>query len=87
VGYGSWATSQGVGTADTMQRESGVGIFVTSGEFSQPAIIKARLSGKHVELIDFDRIIELWTEYYYKMNEEQKNRLHIYPIYFLGSNE
>ena len=71
----------------TMKRESDVGIFVTSGEFSQPAIIEARLSGKHVELIDFDRIIELWTKYYDKMNDEQKNMLPLHPIYFLGSNE
>lgn len=45
----------------TMKRDSDVGIFVTSGDFSQPAKMEARLSGKHVELIDFDRFIELWN--------------------------
>jgi restriction system protein len=71
----------------TMKRESDVGIFVTSGDFSQPAKSEARLSGKHVELIDFDRFIDLWIKYYDKMNDEQKYMLPLHPIYFLGSNE
>jgi restriction system protein len=71
----------------TMKRESDVGIFVTSGDFSQPAKLEARLSGKHVELIDFDRFIDLWTKYFDKMTDEQKYMLPLRPIYFLGSNE
>ena len=70
-----------------MKRESDVGIFVTSGEFSQPAQIEARTSGKHIELIDFDRFIELWIEYYGKMQDIQKYMLPLQPIYFLGSIE
>lgn len=71
----------------TMKRDSDVGIFVTSGEFGQPAKQEARLSGKHVELIDFDRFIDLWIKYYEKMNDEQKYMLPLHPIYFLGSND
>lgn len=71
----------------TMKRESDVGIFVTSGEFSPPAKTEARLSGKHIELIDFDRFIELWIQYYDKMKDDTKNMLPLQPIYFLGSNE
>jgi restriction system protein len=71
----------------TMKRESDVGIFVTSGDFSQPAKLEARLSGKHVELIDFDRFIDLWAKYFDKMTDEQKYMLPLRPIYFLGSNE
>lgn len=68
-----------------MPRNSDVGIFVTSGEFSGPAIIQARQSGKHIELIDFDRFIDLWTQHYNKMDDEQKYMLPLHPIYFLGS--
>lgn len=68
----------------TMRRDSDVGIFVTSGEFSNPAKNEARQSGKHVELIDFSRFIELWIKYYDKLNDVQKNMLPLYPIYFLG---
>jgi restriction system protein len=71
----------------TMKRESDVGIFVTSGEFSQPAKQEARSSGKHVELIDFDRFIDLWIQYYDKMDDAQKYMLPLQPIYFLGSIE
>jgi restriction system protein len=71
----------------TMKRPSDVGIFVTSGEFSNPAKIESRTTGQHVELIDFDRFIELWIQYYPKMKDEQKNMLPLQPIYFLGVNE
>jgi restriction system protein len=71
----------------TMKRQSDVGIFVTSGEFSNPAKIESRTTGQHVELIDFDRFIELWIQYYPKMKDEQKNMLPLQPIYFLGVNE
>lgn len=71
----------------TMRRESDVGIFVTSGEFSGPSKSEARQSHKHVELIDFTRFIELWIQYYDKMNDEQKNLLPLQPIYFLRGSE
>lgn len=71
----------------TLKRNTDVGIFVTSGQFSKPAIKEARESREHIELIDFDRFINLWQEYYDKMADEQKNMLPLQPIYFLGSNE
>lgn len=73
--------------AGTMKRGSDVGIFVTSGGFSSQAKIEARSSDKHIELIDFERFIELWQEYYDKMKDEDKNMLPLHPVYFLGSNE
>ncbi len=73
--------------AGTLKRNSDVGIFVTSGNFSKPAIKEARESREHIELIDFDRLISLWQEYYSKLSDEQKNLLPLHPIYFLGSNE
>lgn len=73
--------------AGTLKRSTDVGIFVTSGKFSKPAIKEARDSSKHIELIDFDRFTSLWVEYYEKMEDEQKNMLPLQPIYFLGSNE
>jgi len=70
----------------SMRRDSDVGIFVTSGEFSNPAKNEARQTGKHVELIDFSRFIELWIKYYDKLSDVQKNMLPLYPIYFLGGD-
>jgi restriction system protein len=71
----------------TMKRNSDVGIFVTSGQFSGPAIKEARTSHKHIELIDFGRFIKLWQENYSRLNDEQRNALPLKAIYFLGSNE
>lgn len=73
--------------AGTLKRTSDVGIFVTSGDFSKPAEKEARNSRGHIELIGFDRLISLWTEYYGKLDDEQKIMLPLRPIYFLGSNE
>lgn len=73
--------------AGTMKRSSDVGIFITSGSFSKPAELEARSSDKHIELIDFQRFIDLWQEHYHKMDDVQKNMLPLQSIYFLGSNE
>ena len=73
--------------AGTLKRSTDVGIFVTSGLFSKPAMKESRESREHIELIDFDRFISLWVEYYPKMTDEQKNSLPLHPIYFLGSND
>ena len=71
----------------TLKRNSDVGIFVTSGSFSKPAIKEARNSREHIELIDFDRFVSLWVEYYPKMSDLQKNMLPLQPIFFLGSDQ
>ncbi len=68
----------------TLKRNSDVGIFVTSGTFSKPAKKEARESREHIELIDFERFVSLWQEYYSKMTDEQKSFLPLHPIYFLG---
>ena len=73
--------------AGTLKRTSDVGIFVTSGDFSKPAEKEARNSREHIELIGFDRLVELWTEYYRELDDENKSMLPLHPIYFLGSNE
>ena len=71
----------------TMKRSTDVGIFVTSGGFSNYAENEARMADKHIELIHFERFVELWQEYYPNMTDEDKNMLPLHPIYFLGSNE
>ena len=73
--------------AGTMKRSTDVGIFVTSGGFSTYAISEARSADKHIELIHFERFVELWQQYYHKMTDEDKNMLPLHPIYFLGSND
>lgn len=71
----------------TMKRNSDVGIFVTSGSFTQNARNEATSAYKHIELIDFERFIYLWKKYYGNLKDEDKNKFPLQPIYFLGSND
>ncbi len=73
--------------AGLLNKQGDVGLFVTSGRFSSEAIRAARESHKHIELIDFDRFVSLWQEYYPKMTDAQKNMLPLQAIWFLGANE
>ncbi len=70
-----------------LSKPGDVGLFVTSGRFSPDAERSARESHKHIELIDFERFMSLWKEFYSKMNDEEKNLMPLQAIYFLGVNE
>lgn len=70
-----------------LDKENDIGLFVTSGKFSSESLRFARESHIHLELIDFDKFVDLWIEYYNKLSDEQKNMLPIKAINFLGSNE
>jgi restriction system protein len=68
-----------------LNKSGDVGLFVTSGRFSSEAKRFARDSHKHVDLIDSQRFLSLWQEYYTKMNDETKNMMPLRAIYFLGN--
>jgi restriction system protein len=65
-----------------LQKEGDVGMFVSSGGYTGDAKTTARTSHVHVELIDLDRFIALWQEFYPKLTDEDKDRLRLKPIYF-----
>ncbi|MCZ7555771.1 MAG: Mrr restriction system protein [Bacteroidia bacterium] len=65
-----------------LQKDGDVGIFVASGGFTAESKSTARGSHVHVELIDLDRLISLWQEFYFKLSDEDKNLLPLLPIYF-----
>ena len=67
-----------------LQKDGDVGIFVSSGGFTQDAKGTARTSHVHVELIDLNRFITLWQEFYPKLDDEDKSRLRLRPIYFFA---
>lgn len=70
-----------------LNREGDVGIIITSGNFTNDAKSAARNWHVHIELINFDRFIELWKTNYSKLSDEEKNMLPLQAIYFLGANE
>jgi restriction system protein len=65
-----------------LQKDGDVGIFVSTGGFTPDAKTTARGSHVHVELIDIDRFIALWQEFYLKLTDEDKSKLPLIPIYF-----
>ena len=65
-----------------LQKEGDIGLFISTGGFTSDAKTTARTSHVHVELIDFDRFIALWQEFYDKLNDEDKDRLRLRPVYF-----
>ena len=65
-----------------LQKDGDVGMFVSSGGFSTDSKSTARGSHVHVELIDLDRFITLWQEFYPKLSDEDKSLLPLVPIYF-----
>ncbi|MEY3221532.1 MAG: hypothetical protein RLZZ203_388 [Cyanobacteriota bacterium] len=67
-----------------LQKDGDVGIFVSTGGFTSDAKNETRSSHTHIELIDFDRFISLWQQFYEKLPDEDKKRLPLTPIYFLG---
>lgn len=67
-----------------LQKDGDVGIFISSGGFTGDAKSAARGANVHVELIDLERFIALWREFYHKLTDEDKNRLPLLPIYFLA---
>lgn len=69
-----------------LNKTGDMGLFVTSGIFSNDAKRTARESQTHVRLIDIDDLIQLWEEFYANMSDEEKNLLPLQPIYFLGTN-
>jgi len=65
-----------------LQKDGDVGLFISSSGFTADAKATARGSHVHVELIDLDRLIALWQEFYQKLADEDKNQLPMTPIYF-----
>jgi len=70
-----------------LQKEGDVGIFVSTGGFTPDAKTTARGSHIHVELIDLQRFIVLWQEFYNKQTDEDKSMLPLTPIYFIAKND
>ena len=70
-----------------LQKDGDVGIFISTGGFSKDAGAAARGSHVHVELIDMARFIELWQEYYTKMDDEDKALMPLAPVYFLAETD
>ena len=67
-----------------LQKDGDVGIFFSTGGFTPDAKSTARGSHVHVELIDLERFIDLWRQFYDKLTDEDKAMLPLIPVYFIA---
>lgn len=67
-----------------LQKDGDVGIFFSTGGFTPDAKSTARGSHVHVELIDLERFIDLWRQFYEKLSDEDKAMLPLTPVYFVS---
>jgi restriction system protein len=61
-----------------------IGLFVSSGGFTKDARREAGMGSVHIGLIDLDRFLELWLQYYDKLKETARAKLRLEPVYFLS---
>jgi restriction system protein len=65
-----------------------VGIYVSAGGFTAEAEREARSQEqRRVTLIDLDRLVELWIEHSAHLDDADRQRLPLKPIYFLAPPE
>lgn len=67
-----------------LQKDGDVGLFISTGGYTSDARATARDSHVHVELIDLDRFIQMWVEFYPELDDEDKARLPLTPVWFLA---
>lgn len=68
----------------TLQKDGDIGIFVSSGGFTQDAKQAARHARVHIELIDMERFVDLWKAFYPKLSDEDKSLLPLVAVYFVA---
>lgn len=60
------------------------GFFVSAGAFPKAADEFARHQAKrHVTLVDWERLVDLWVEFYQRVGETGRRRFSLTPIHFL----
>lgn len=70
-----------------LNKDGDVGICVSTGGFSADAKTTARDARVHVELIDLDRFVTLWQEFYARLTDEDKSLLPLRAIHVLALPE
>ncbi|WP_287369997.1 restriction endonuclease [Oceanithermus sp.] len=68
--------------------EGDIGVFVSTGGFTREAENEVRrLENRRVMLVDIERLVGLWIEYYKTIPEESRHLLPLIPVYFLDARD
>ncbi len=77
-------TRDGVSAFLVHVNQGDAGLFVSIGGFTRDAEDFARMQEQRkITLIDLEKLIDLWTEFYPKLDDIARDRLRLTPIYFL----
>lgn len=69
-------------------RKSGdTGLIVSSGGFTAEAEREVQSSSKHIEIMDLDRLLDMWERHYDKIRDAGKALLPLVRLYFLAPSE
>jgi restriction system protein len=64
--------------------EEDAGLFVCIGGFTKDADDHARMQERRrIALIDLERLVNLWVEFYPKLDDQARERFPLTPIYFI----
>jgi restriction system protein len=81
---GQAINSDGLKAFIALINEDDVGIFVSVAGFTKDAQDFARgQERRKVTLLDLDRLVDLWIEFYSRLDESARQRLRLTPIHFL----
>lgn len=80
------ATSQELRQLKGILTTNDIGVFISISGFASDALKEFKHSSPHIELIDLERFIELWQEFYEKMKDEDKALMPISPVYFVDKD-
>jgi restriction system protein len=65
-----------------------VGLFVSLGGFTADAQAEARAQeSRRLMLVDMEQLVNLWTEHYKRLTEDDRAHLPLRPVYFLSPSE
>jgi len=70
-----------------LHKEGDIGLIVSSSGFTSEVEREIRYSSKHIEMMDLDRLIDLWQQHYDKVRESGKDLLPLTKLYFLAPTE
>ncbi len=68
-----------------IRQDREIGLFVSSAGFTRDAKREAAQAGVHIELIDLDRLLDLWIGHYDQLSEEDRAHLRLRRVHFLAA--
>jgi restriction system protein len=70
-----------------LRKEGDIGLLVSSGGFTSEVEREVRSAGKHIELMDLERLIALWQQHYDQIPETGRALLPLVRVFVLAPPE